>query len=863
MPMPDCNRCSLRKGAKQVVWGSGPADAKVMLIGEAPGKMEDKIGRPFVGPAGQELDHYLERAGLRREDCYVDNLVKCRPPNDRNPKPEEIAECSPHLRNTLQAAMLTTPPVIGTLGAFSTRWFLGEDADLERMHGIPQVARVGSCEVTVVPIYHPAYGLHETGMMARIAQDFEALASVVKGKLEIWGVQDAIPAPRYKLLTDVPVMDSALLSSDLVAVDTETGEGDEPWCLSATSIPGHGFVVRASDEVSLGALAKYLAHPAVTTVLHNALFDLPVLAKMGVKPAKVADTMVAAYLLQDQAQGLKPLAYRLAGMEMQSYREVVAEATKNKAIEYLNEIVELEWPPPAPLLEWVKGKPHVKQPQPIEKKVTRILKDVAEKGADPWERWHHIKPEEGRGMVEERLGPMLLGYLSDIDLDVAVRYSAQDADATIRIWPVLWKRIQEEELESAFWLDMGIIQMVVDMMTKGMLVDRAHFEMLAEVYGQELDDLQRQISAHIGGEYINPGSTQQVGELLFKRLGMKPGRRTKGGEGLSTDAEILEGLRNEHPVVPLILDWRGRDKLLSTYIRPIPQLLDGADRVHTTIRTTRTATGRLSSANPNQQNIPTRTEEGKRVRDGFVAREGCSLLSLDFAQVEFRVEAHESQDENLRGVFLRGDDIHNFTACRVFDIAEHEVDEMKHRYPCKRVGFGVLYGISAPRLLMLLEQYGCEGWDLGRCEDLIDEWFILYPGVKRHMSAIYAQARRYGKVRDLIGRYRLTPEVRSAIPKIVEAGLRQAGNMPAQGGAQEIIKTAMRDLTPVYKQVQVEGYVCDPLIQIHDDILWEVTDEIMGMVVPLFKSVLESAVKLSVPVLVDAKAGKRWGSMTK
>ncbi|MEK7112580.1 MAG: DNA polymerase, partial [Patescibacteria group bacterium] len=314
--------------------------------------------------------------------------------------------------------------------------------------------------------------------------------------------------------------------------------------MSFSTTPGVAYVIKADNRKALAAFAHLVDDPGVTTILHNALYDLPVLARMGIIPFKVVDTMVGAYNLQRLPQGLKALAYRLCGMEMGSYEEAVASATRIKALEYLAYVTDMEWSIPEQVLTWNKGKPHVKQPQDIVKKVARIVKDVAEKGADPWERWHSIDLDEGRGMVEELIGLMVPGYLADIPEEQAVYYAARDADATLRIWPILSAMLKAEGLVKVFATDVATIPMISDMMVKGMRVDKPQLAAFSRELEKGMEDLAREISSHIHGEYINPDSPLQVSSLLFGELKLKPGKKTKGGAYYSTDDDIIKGLKD-------------------------------------------------------------------------------------------------------------------------------------------------------------------------------------------------------------------------------------------------------------------------------------------------------------------------------
>ena len=288
------------------------------------------------------------------------------------------------------------------------------------------------------------------------------------------------------------------------------------------------------------------------------------------------------------------------------------------------------------------------------------------------------------------------------------------------------------------------------------------------------------------------------------------------------------------------------------------------NRLHTDISMTRTETGRLASQKPNLQNIPTRSKDGQKIRQGFVAAEGCSLLSIDYGGIEMRVAAHLSQDPYMMSIFWNDLDIHTMTARRMFQKPEPEpIDDKKERYPAKRTGFGVLYGITAAGLLDVFYHDGVTNFSEADCEQFIKDWFDTFPGVATWIDSIKAEARRTGMVRDMFGRVRYTPEVYSSLEYVRDAGLRQAVNAPVQSGAQGIIKEAMKQLTPEYRAWQKGGFHVLPLMQIHDELIFEVEDEILPYVIPQFKQIMVEAVKLSVPVKVDAEVGKNWSCLEK
>jgi DNA polymerase-1 len=289
-------------------------------------------------------------------------------------------------------------------------------------------------------------------------------------------------------------------------------------------------------------------------------------------------------------------------------------------------------------------------------------------------------------------------------------------------------------------------------------------------------------------------------------------------------------------------------------------------RVHPNFRVTRTATGRLSSSDPNIMAQPVRDTEGRQIREGFIAAPGHGLLAGDFSQIEMRVAAHAADDKVMCDMFRRGADIHTETACKVFGLQPHEVDDTKHRYPCKRIGFGVLYGIGPAGLREQLQLAGLTDWTEADCERLIKSWFDVYKGIKGYMAGVHAHALRHGFVREpVLGRIRFVPGVWSASKKAREEALRQAGNAPVQMGAQSVIKVAMCQARPLYQawNRQAGTPVVRPLIQIHDDLTFEIREDYLVPWMVVLKSVMETAVTLRVPVLVDFKQGTSWGKMDK
>jgi len=635
----------------------------------------------------------------------------------------------------------------------------------------------------------------------------------------------------------------------VVGVDTETeGLGGRPWSVQWSLGPGHGRMALVEDLDKSG-LKELLESPGTLTVVHNALFDVGVLESLGIHPSTVADTMVMAYLLGEPSLSLKVLAYRYAGMEMRRYKDVVREKEEEMARQYFDLILSRDWPDPEPVVvDRPDGTQHVKFGRNIKKRVEAYLKRY-EKGAAAQglvEYWHGLG--EDRRMVEEVLGPLRPAYLSSIGIEDAVQYACMDADATRRIYFPLWRKITHWGLEEVFWRDMGIVPMVVDMMKAGMKVSEGELEKLREEYEGKLRALEDEIEKE-AGRRVNPNSSGQVKTALVEA----------GASVRNTSAEELDKWRGVK-LVRLVQDYRGYSKLLSTYIKVLSKVADAGGRVHTKLSITRTATGRLASSDPNLQNQPVRTEDGRRVRKAFVSEEECSLVSIDYSQIELRVAAHVSQDPVMLSVYRSGGDIHRETACAMFGLEPSQVDDKEHRRPAKTVNFGIIYGITA---MGLRDGFFHEGLVFGmeECERFIRAWEEKYSGYFEWAEETRAFARRRGYVRDMFGRVRWVPEVYSSLDYIREKGLREAINTPIQSGAQGIIKEAMRRLVPVYRDWQAAGYVVRPLLQVHDELLWEVEDGVLDLVVPELVTVMKEVVELDVPVEVDVEVGKNWKEM--
>ncbi|MDH4142863.1 MAG: DNA polymerase I [Chloroflexota bacterium] len=425
-----------------------------------------------------------------------------------------------------------------------------------------------------------------------------------------------------------------------------------------------------------------------------------------------------------------------------------------------------------------------------------------------------------------------------------------EALAALAVREPLRRRLAEEGLDRLYAeIEQPLIGVLARMEAAGVALDLEALRVLADEFAGEIERLEREIHADVGHEF-NLGSPKQLEQVLFFELNLPKGKRTK--TGYSTDASVLEDLRSAHPMVDKLLEWRVYTKLRSTYVEALPALLAADGRLHTTFHQAVAATGRLSSSDPNLQNIPIRTPLGRRIRRAFVAGEpNLTLVAADYSQIELRILAHVSGDEHLKDAFARKADLHRETAARVLhkDPAEVTVGE---RSMAKMVNFGIAYGLSDFGLSSRANIPRAEA------QEFINTYFATYSGISYYMLAIKEQARTQGYVTTLLGRKRQIPELAARNPTLRAAGERMAINMPIQGTAADIVKIAMIRLE---ERLRDGGFKARMLLQVHDEILLEVPRDEVDRLVPVLRDTMESALPLAVPLTVDVKVGDDWESM--
>jgi DNA polymerase-1 len=443
-------------------------------------------------------------------------------------------------------------------------------------------------------------------------------------------------------------------------------------------------------------------------------------------------------------------------------------------------------------------------------------------------------------------GKKQIGF-NEVGIETAARYSGEDADITLRLKRVLEPKLAEHNLEKLFHeIEMPLMEVLVDMERTGVKIDAAFLQNMSKQLEHEMARGAAAVYELAGTEF-NINSPKQLADILFVKLGLTPLKKTK--TGFSTDVDVLEELAHVHPLPAEILAYRTLTKLKSTYIDALPAMINpGTGRLHTSYNQTVTATGRLSSSEPNLQNIPIRTELGREIRKAFIPEAGANLLSADYSQIELRILAHMSGDSGLIRTFIDGQDVHTRTASEIFGLPPEEVTpEMRRK--AKAVNFGIIYGISA---FGLARDIGVSNSEARR---YIDNYFARYPKVREFLDRTIEDAKTNGHVTTLFGRRRFIPELASSTASVRSFGERMAVNTPIQGTAADLIKIAMID---IHRRIKEQGLGSKMILQVHDELVFEVPDGEIDHMKNLVREGMENVITLSVPIRVDMAAGRNW-----
>ncbi|MGY1489549.1 DNA polymerase I [Methylobacillus pratensis] len=438
---------------------------------------------------------------------------------------------------------------------------------------------------------------------------------------------------------------------------------------------------------------------------------------------------------------------------------------------------------------------------------------------------------------------------SQIGIDTASEYAAEDADITLQLHQVLYPQIEtDDKLEFVYrQIEMPLLDILYTIERNGVLIDQAMLQAQSHELGQKLIELEQQ-AYDIAGQPFNLGSPKQLQEILFGKLGIKPLKKTPSGAP-STDEDVLQELALDYPLPKVLLEYRGLAKLKSTYTDKLPRMINPATgRVHTSYSQAVAITGRLASSDPNLQNIPVRTAEGRRIREAFIAPPGSRIISADYSQIELRIMAHLSQDEGLLSAFAKGEDIHRATAAEIFGVQRDEVSSEQRRY-AKVINFGLIYGMSAFGLAQNLNI------ERGAAQSYIDRYFARYPGVREYMQNTRMVAKEQGYVETFFGRRLWVPEINSP------NGMRRAGaeraaiNAPMQGTAADLIKLAMIAVDGWLRTQKLQSKI---IMQVHDELVLEVPDAELELVQQTLPKLMQDVAKLDVPLLAEVGVGSNW-----
>lgn len=881
------------------VSGEGPIAAPILFVGEGPGWQEDRCGRPFQGKAGAELDRNLEAIGLPRRSVRLTNLYREYGGQDYVWAAEDLARDEPELLAELRQ-MKGTLKTIVPLGRYATRWFLG-DVDMGSVQGLPWRLPPSEklsflAQSTVVnPIIHPSAGLRNPEMSPYVVSGFHELGRYLKGEMTPRTLfDDAYPEVQYVEIRGADQLDATFRSRApgcALSIDTEGWPGC-PWSVQYAFEPGTAYLIAARAPDLLQRFGRHCRRVRARLVYHSALHDLGMqqVLDLGLAGLKFDDTMVMAYLLQIEEQGLKPLCVRHCGMQMQSYDEILGDAGNRLALDYLTWIYDGERVlyDEACLAEferrrtetWTdkRGKTHVgrritKVPSlpksPLLKAAQRCLGSKT-----PRKLWlDQVEDVQVAGYTA--LGPIPEATLDLVPRPTAVHYGCRDADGTVRVRDVLSGRIDAMGLRDVYNLELSTYPLIDRMHRIGLKPDLAHFAALSAKLQGEIDTLRIQLCRDTQRDDFNANSGDQVAEYLFGTLGLDSIKDTRSGRG-STNDKILEALEREHPEHPSIAtvrQYRETYKLKNTFVDRLPDFVqrwpfDG--RIHATFRTTRVVTGRLAASEPN---ILAQPEHGKFAGDfkrGWVADDGHVIGAWDESQVELRGLAHLSQDPVLLAVY-RGElrnpdgslvDLHAKLAQRIFGgPIQQYMSKCAGRLAAKAINFGIPMGMTCRGLSVELRKNGVEA-DEDTAQRWLDETLDLYTGVRIYMDGRIAEAKQNGFIRCLSGRIRYIGGIRSRDDRVREEAERFAFSTPIQESATFIMKQAEATVWEALQELWKQGLWIEPLVQIHDCLKLEFEDGIQDAVNAIMQEAMTQVPKgFSVPLAVDGEWGLNMKDM--
>jgi DNA polymerase I len=825
-----CRKCDLAKGRRRVVFGYGSWPADMMFIAEAPGRVEDREGKPLVGETGTLLREVLTECGIDPDEQFLSNVVLCRPPFNRDPKPAEVAACGDWL--TMQIAKVD-PKVIVPLGGFAYRWFLpDESSTISEIRGNPFLREVVGKERIIVPTWHPAFvarnerayrpqfradiahakdilerGMPEPLPFAKDRNDLDDVVDVIQGNTT-WGFDLETAGPSTKRGRPIP------RHQEVVGV----GVCAEPGQAKYWPEPDHAVVLE-----SIGALKPALENPANTVVVSNAKFELHVMQRYGVEIHTVRDTLIEAWLLADTPLALKDAFHRSFGREMIRISSVMGKGKTSRDMRTAT--IEDE----------------------------EMVIEYAAQDPDASLRLHTLLME----MVSER-------GMEDLYLNVELPFMRLIVEMERNGMKFNPEALAEARVELDSALSLSLAKCIA-------------------LVGHEFSPGSAEQTAALLYGWIKPHTKETPGVVkcleLAKidhlyRIPYPPRYQEATGKNPGTDKVTLaEHIGNV--LVREVLTYRGLKKMISTYIDGLPKFIDvTTGRIHCDINQVGTITGRVSSRDPNMTNIPSRTRDdveisvpGSFIRTGFVANEGNYLYAADLSQIEMRMAANLSADAGMIEQLTMPDgDIHSNTARRIFKttpeamIATYGENEGKARwknmrYLAKTIGFGVLYGLTPHGLLMRTPTLGLT---IEEATHFIAEFYATYPDLQEWQKTVKRFVRKYGYFETLLGRRRYFPNITARDRHVSAEAANAAVNFPVQGGAADYFKLAC---IAVWERMRQLKMLSIPVNQVHDEFVGEGPKAELEVWGTELIPVMCDRMELLVPVLADLEVGLNWGEL--
>lgn len=885
--------------SSNLVFSRGPISTDWMVIGEAPGRKEYELGKPFVGPSGEAQDWYFKRHGLDPSQCYVTNVIKSYTVGNPDPTEEQIAEWTPYLISEIYQIR---PKIIIAAGRFAARWLLGEETELEIAHGMPyspgfyDPSRADRCpaDTIIIPAYHPAAGFYRPEPRTLIDWDYKQaarhLATLRAGRPVAVPYDAYAGKEQYFDVTGNQLADYLCIdwkSITEIGIDTESTPS-----IQVSWQDGVAFTLRACHpdfHVGVSALQR-LVDSGILVILHDAgtprgcCYDMVECRKLGLelRYANLFNTMTAIFKLRFESRSLKVAAERFLRCKMTDYEQIIGDVGRQKAIDYLEQARQLTWPK----TDWLSeeqpdGTWKLVKPKSVNTRIEGILRDIA-KGkctkdgpTDPYKRWKQI-PKVLRKPVEQRFGPIPEGDLADIPLEQSTYYASRDADVTRRLMPYLVNRLATENppdvpsLRSVFDTSNACLPFFETMQYNGIQGSKRLFLDFASDVTSNMRELRTEISTRFYGKKpFNPRSPVDVRSLM-RRRGLEAELTTPSGDPSTSQDSIGHLIDDE--AIGLVFDYREMATLLSNYVEPIIDIIedtpDDAVTVHYWIKPVTVEHRRISTEKPNILATPSRSALAKKVRACYRVHDpSLCWVAVDFSGQEMRCAADLSRDPRLMDVFINGGDAHRLSAAYVYHQGDESLVTKDERRAAKTINFGILYGMAGRGLQKQMRKNGIK-IELAECQRL--HRGVLrdaYPGIAECIEKVGRDAMRSGVVYDPAGMPRYLPQLWSKDQKEVAEAKRQAFSHKNSGYAQALTQHAMRYLWPQVIDIQREGYRLDPVAQFHDELIFLTEKRIAPYVVELVRDAFinhsdgEIGLTLSVPIEADGHIGDTWAAL--